>query len=176
MGLRDKYKKNDKPEFQPLDLNEMNVQAIFKRCLTTNNSPKPGEDYNSVIFGRDGGYAEDHQPVCFNIKQLRANDETIRFLFGQLQAIHQGKKQFSVEDSILKYNGTNWTSNKGIMMELLYLGEASATITPFIAKTGKANVALVKPTLSPKDPKFAEWYKGYEAEMKKAEGPTPDEK
>ena len=61
-------------------------------------------------------------------------------------------------------------------MELLYLGEASASITPFIARTGSANIVVAKPTLSPKDPKFAEWYKGYEAQMKKSEGPTPDEK
>ena len=61
-------------------------------------------------------------------------------------------------------------------MELLYLANAANAITPFVAETNKAHILSVQPTLSPKDPKFAEWYKGYEAEMKKSEGPTPDEK
>lgn len=61
-------------------------------------------------------------------------------------------------------------------MELLHLGVANKLISPFFAKTKDAGLLKVVPTLSPKDPKFAEWYKGYEAEMKKAEGPTPDEK
>lgn len=62
-------------------------------------------------------------------------------------------------------------------MEFLHLGEASVLFNPFHANTKTTNfIKKVEPTLSPKDPKFAEWYKGYEAKMKKSEGPTPDEK
>ena len=47
---------------------------------------------------------------------------------------------------------------------------------PFDKISDSASLIDLEPTLSPKDPKFAEWYKGYEAKMKKAEGPEPDEK
>lgn len=61
-------------------------------------------------------------------------------------------------------------------MEFLYLANAATAISSFTARTNKAHIINVQPTLSPKDPKFPEWYKGYEAQMKKSEGPTPDEK
>ena len=62
-------------------------------------------------------------------------------------------------------------------MEFLHLGNAVYAIAPFLAEKQASAISFsIKPTLSPKDPNFAEWFKGYEAEMKKAEGPTPDEK
>ncbi len=61
-------------------------------------------------------------------------------------------------------------------MELMHLGVASGLMYHFGAKSNSAALSPITPTLSPKDPNFAEWYKGYEAKMKRAEGPTPDEK
>lgn len=61
-------------------------------------------------------------------------------------------------------------------MEFLYLADAANAISAFAEKFNSAHILHSEPTLSPKDPKFAEWYKGYEAKMKKAEGPTPEEK
>lgn len=64
----------------------------------------------------------------------------------------------------------------GTLMKFLHLCESVSKISPFVASSNSANLYANIPTLSPKDPKFAEWYKGYEAQMKKSEGPTPDEK
>lgn len=62
-------------------------------------------------------------------------------------------------------------------MKFLYLGNAAGILTPFVAKGNVSAISEnVTPTLSPKDPNFIDWYDGYLAEMKKAEGPTPDEK
>lgn len=61
-------------------------------------------------------------------------------------------------------------------MELLYLGNAANALAPFVKKSNHAFLQGVKPTLSPRDPNFIDWYDSYLAEMKKSEGPTPDEK
>lgn len=99
------------------------------------------------------------------------------YLYGQMNDTHKHAEKISPTSASIKYNGERWTTNNSIMMEFFHLGSAVFAILPFRAdtKTSDLNDKLI-PTLSPKDPKFAEWYKGYEAEMKKAEGPTPDEK
>lgn len=62
-------------------------------------------------------------------------------------------------------------------MEFLHLGDAIALYNPFSADSKTTNfIQKIEPTLSPKDPKFTEWYKDYEIKMKNAEGPTPDDK
>lgn len=62
-------------------------------------------------------------------------------------------------------------------MELLHLGNAIALYNPFRADSKTTNfIQKIEPTLSPKDPKFTEWYKGYEEKIKQSEGQTPDEK
>lgn len=62
-------------------------------------------------------------------------------------------------------------------MKFFYLGNAAGILTPFSAKGNVSAISEdIKPTLSPRDSKFMEWYKKYEADKKKSEGPTPDEK
>lgn len=55
MGLKDKMIKKAaeieerRPQFTPLELNEGNVQAIFNRCLATEDDDRD-ELYGSVLF------------------------------------------------------------------------------------------------------------------------------
>jgi hypothetical protein len=70
MGLRDKYKKRDENAgFEPIDLTEGNVQAIFNRCLATDKDSVENIS-SSTLFQKDLGYDEDSKPVFFNKEQV----------------------------------------------------------------------------------------------------------
>ena len=62
MGLKDKMIKKAaeieerRPQFTPLELNEGNVQAIFNRCLATENTK---EMSGGILFPPSHGYADD---------------------------------------------------------------------------------------------------------------------
>ena len=178
MGLRDKYKKtNENNHFKPLDLNEMNVQAIFKRCLITDSTDEKNI-IHSILYGESTGFSKLGKQISFDKQKLFEDTDTIKFLYGQLQSSHNNITRIPIKNSNKKYDGQNWTTNDGVIMELFHLGHAINIISPFYILNNNvlANSMKFEPTLSPKDPKFAEWYKGYEAKMKKAEGPEPDEK
>ena len=53
--------------FLPIDLNEGNVQAIFNRCLATDDTPK-GKETTGVLFSRATGFSgEDVKIIYFDI-------------------------------------------------------------------------------------------------------------
>lgn len=63
----------------------------------------------------------------------------------------------------------------GLIMELLYLGDVAPVITKFRTKPYGADVLVNTPTLSPNDPKFAEWYeKVYKPILRKFQGVEPE--
>lgn len=115
----------------------------------------------------------------FDKKKILANKQAIEYLFGQLKALHGSsrKTNITIDDALTTYTGQIWTRNKTILMEFLHLGASPSigVITPFKAKDNSTQLSSsLEPTLSPKDPNFAEWYKGYEAKMKKkSEGQEP---
>lgn len=156
--------------FTPIDLNEENVETIFQRCLATASTT---EKQSSALFRAQYGFENTSAPISFDRKKILENKEAIKYLYGQLQTIHSGNFTFAPSDLVKKYSSLSWTNNKGILMEFLHLGNSIALYNPFQADSKTTNfIQKIKPTLSPKDPKFAEWYKDYET----SEGPTPDEK
>ena len=93
------------------------------------------------------------------------------YLYGQLDSVHTGKylnERQLVTDFAVAYTGKTWTKNKWILLQLLYLGcnDTVVVILPF--EKMKSNSTLihpsVKPTLSPKDPAFPEWWEQHKAE------------
>lgn len=160
--------------YSHLDLNEKNVNELFSQCLTSS------KDYSTIrtsnLFPKRLGYQTDDKAINFDKNKIFENEQRIKFLLGQLQTLHDHKGVLLIGDVTKKYNGTIWTTDTASLMKFLHLCEASSSISPFIAAKKSATLYTYEPTLSPKDPKFAEWYKGYEAKMKKTEGPTPDEK
>lgn len=50
--------------FEALELDEMNVQAIFNRCLATKDTPHSDVQL-SVLFKKIMGYDEDSKPMAF---------------------------------------------------------------------------------------------------------------
>lgn len=173
MGLKDKLKKYNEEHkddgFHPLELNEGNVQAIFNRCMAKEGTPDD-KCFYSILFSRLRGYSsDDERMVVFDKEQVSANKKSIEYLYGQLENIHSHIKELQINDAFHSYSGKVWTSNKGILLEFLYLGginDEHPLISIFDSKTNSTMIDIdtIKPTLSPKDPAFPAWWEAHKAE------------
>ncbi len=153
--------------FSPIDLTEGNVQAIFNRCLASQNTENLAP---ATLFPVALGYESGSEKLIqFDEGLLLKNKLNIEYLFGQLQEAHvlHKKNDITIDDYNTTYTGEHWTSDKATLLKLLYLGVSSRTrfILPFSAKTNTSMLsAKIKPTLSPKDPNFPAWWEEHKAE------------
>ena len=152
--------------FQPLELTEANVQAIFQRCLYTLESKNRTE---ACPFYQRLGYSEEEASVIyFDRDILLKNKKAIQYLFGQVTAVHTQTETQSIADFMMAYSGNNWTNNRGHLLELLYLGSNRETAILFPFNKEKGDITRiapeVTPTLSPKDPAFPAWWEAHRAE------------
>ena len=155
--------------FTPLELNEGNVQAIFNRCIAKEGTPED-QCFNSILFSRLRGYSPDAERiVVFNRENFLANKKYIQYLYGQLKNVHAGNKTLQINEAFLTYSGIHWTTNKGVLLEFLYLGGTGGEhplICIFDSKTNSTelNMGSITPTVSPKDPAFPAWWEQHKAE------------
>ena len=156
--------------FVPLDLNEGNVQAIFHRCLATDDTPKEKET-TGVLFSRATGFSgEDVKIISFDREKLLVNKKNIEYLFGQLKAVHNSNGndvRLLLADLIKRYDETRWTSDTDPLFKLGYLGVVPemSLVNPVLAKDRSTVISgRAKPTLSPKDPAFPAWWEAHKAE------------
>lgn len=155
--------------FTPVDLNGGNVQAIFDRCLRKENSKDIAK---AVLVSRIMGYSKEEELIVdFDRAALLENEKNIRYLYGQLSAIHTGKglkNRLSMADFSTNYQGNVWNLSEADVLELLYLGcnSAVALSYPFSKADNDTTVISkdIKPTFSPKDPNFPEWWEQHKAE------------
>ena len=123
--------------FHPIDLSEANVQAIFNRCLTYNDdAPYLISDVFSPLLGYEVGNAR-----LFDKEAILKNKQTIRYLFGQLAGVHEGKKSLTKSDFLMSYRNTRWTENEKALLDLLYLGGA-AKLMRFFHSAKKTMILL----------------------------------
>lgn len=150
--------------FTPLELNEANVQAIFNRCLATDDIPNADVQL-SILFEKVMGYDEDSKPMAFRKSTVEQNKKNVLYLIGQLNSVHQGSREITAKESIYKYDGEKWTSETVTIMMLYHLARAAGGISPFMKKYNVANTEpIVSPTLSPKDPAFPAWWEAHKSE------------
>ena len=156
--------------FLPIDLNEGNVQAIFNRCLATDDTPK-GKETTGVLFSRATGFSgEDVKIIYFDRDKLLVNKKNIEYLFGQLKGVHNSNGndvKLPLADSIKRYDGTCWTGDTDPLFKLGYLGVVPeiSLVNPVLAKDRSTVISgKVKPTLSPKDPNFPAWWEAHRTE------------
>ena len=150
--------------FTPCDLTEGNVQAIFHRCLAKETS---SEKTSSILFYREFGYEKDDIGIGFDKAALRANRKNIEYLYRQLAAVHEFENIIRIEDFGKSYLGRKWTDEQGSMLRLIYLGSAQSEkiLNHFDAEyNGASFYALIRPTLSPKDPAFPAWWEAHRGE------------
>jgi hypothetical protein len=158
--------------FDILDLNDVNVQKIFNRCLA---KPESKETSYSQLYIKQLGYEKEDVGLTFDKSAILSNKKTFEYLFGQLDAVHCQQVSLKVEDFFKSYNGSQWTQNKISVMQLIYLGACKdiKMLNRFIAKTNTTSIRdLYKPTISPKDPNFPAWWAEHKSEW---EDSTPSD-
>ncbi|MGM9662594.1 MAG: hypothetical protein ACI3WR_05825 [Oscillospiraceae bacterium] len=150
--------------FTPLELNEGNVQAIFNRCLATEDTPNSDVQL-SILFKKIMGYDKDSDPMAFCKSKIEQNKKNILYLLGQLDSVHRGSRIITAKESIFRYDGKQWATNNAVIGELYHLAEAADGIAPFVKQSNRAMTEPeVKPTLSPKDPDFPAWWEAHRPE------------
>lgn len=167
------FKNKKKIDFVPLELSESNVQVIYNRCITTYFDSN--ETTKRILFSETFGYEKNAIPKAFHRNKLIQSKFIIRYLYGQLLDIHNNYNtvhRLSIQSATKIYTDKIWTTNPEVLMQFLYLGSASNILGPF--ESEKNNAALInstlKPTLSPNDPHFSDWW-----EQHKSEWETPNE-
>ena len=151
-------------QFEPLELNEGEVQAIFNRCLA-----KEGEGnitYAQVLQTALAGKQSDL--VRFSKERIKANSKNISYLFGQLAGVHEQARVIPLEYGIINYKGEKWTTGADVLLKLYELGMVNLNVNPFSLQKDKSlatNISMNKrPTLSPKGPDFPAWWEAHKGE------------
>ena len=164
MGFLNKKPVIKQEVFQPLELNEANVQAIFNRCLAEDGA---AETTASSLYFSSLGWEKEDDGLRFVTSQLQANQKNIQYLVGQLKPVHEGQHILTLEDMAKNYQGNVWARERASLMQLLYLGSSDALtiFSPLIAKWNGTTLNMpITPTLSPKDPAFPAWWEAHKAE------------
>ena len=152
------------------ELNEDNVNSLFNACLATKYTATKTK---SVLFHTTLGYKlEEGILVTFDKDILQKNAKAIEYLYGQLKDVHTKKNvtqstASTIEDFYFTYKEASWSNNKSTLLEFLYLGCNGETliIKPFHKKYNGTFISpWIKPTLSPKDPNFNQWWEEHKAE------------
>ena len=76
MGFLNKKPIIKAEDFHPIDLNEDNVQAIFNRCLKTDET-KNFE--NVILYTTDFGFEETENPIVFDKDVIQKNEGILNF-------------------------------------------------------------------------------------------------
>ena len=176
VGLKDKMLKKAReieerrPQFTPLELNEGNVQAIFNRCLATEDEKETFDKSFCCQILKPSLTNKTSEEVILSREKAKQNKLNIKFLFGQIKNIHGDCSAIGLQEGFLKYDGTLWTKDYGILLKLYCLAQSKGLITEFSALPSDPDIisaikaSNVAPTLSPKDPDFPAWWEAHKAE------------
>ena len=135
--------------FEKLELNKLNVLRLMQKCKKTAAST----EVRIMNFYDDE--LKDKAPLLdFDKDKLLENKDAIRYLLGQLYAVHAGKEFMSLPMGLMNYKGENWTDDNMALYALYYLGCASLTLPKFCKAMGGAVSPIadfknLKPTFWP---------------------------
>lgn len=174
MGLRDKYAKRVAEQgFRPLELNEDNVQAIFNRCLATEEEKCSFMKHRALQVLKPLLTGKTSAEVYLSTEKIGENQKNIEFLFGQIKNIHYNNSAIGLQEGFITYQDTVWTREVENLLKLYALAQSKGLITEFSALPTDPNIISaikasdVRPTLSPKDPAFPAWWEQHRAEWEK---------
>lgn len=151
--------------FKPVELNERNVKAIFKKCLADENNISQGVYYARVLNEETSGKESDL--IRFSKGMVKAYTPSIRYLLGQIKAFHRSTETFALEEGFLRYDDVFWTKDYDVLFKLYALGLSSASITNFAPLENllvSAKNPECTPTLSTRDPNYAAWWEEHKGE------------
>ena len=89
-------------KFAPLELDEINVQAIFNRCLAKEGAT---ETTASSLYFSSLGWEKEDDGLLFDKKQIRASQKSLQYLLGQLKPVHEEQHILTLEDMTKTYQG-----------------------------------------------------------------------
>ena len=160
-------------KYKPIELNEDNVNTIYRRCLPTEDTPK--EDIiGSYLFSEKAGFDKNSSPFCFDEKKLIKEFKNIAYILGQLYDVHVTRDgNLYLKKKKKNYMGIPWY-NTGhdvdevteTVFKLIALGsivsdeDGNGLITPIINEFQACADIDLSPTFSPNDhPAYDEWLK-----------------
>lgn len=116
-----------------LELTPQNVTNIGRACMTV------GPNAENFCFAKKGStFGSLYFP--FDPSKLKSNKEKLRFMLGQLLAVHNNTPQLKFSEASQKFNGRGlngknmgipWTSNNPDLMLLFTMAHACALIPQF---------------------------------------------
>ena len=154
--------------FRPIELTASNVNAIFRRCMATEQTNKD-DIVGNYLFSKKAGFDEDAGVFYMSESQLQKNSSEILYLIGQLYDIHNTDGIILLKNISKNYNNLPWIETSDLkeaertIYNLIALGttaygkDGSPIISAIVKEWGGCAAADIMPTLSPKDPAFKAW-------------------
>ena len=108
MGLKDKMLKKAReieerrPQFTPLELNEGNVQAIFNRCLATEDEKETFDKSFCCQILKPSLTNKTSDEVILSREKVEQNRLNIKFMFGQILNIHGDCSAIGLQELICR--------------------------------------------------------------------------
>lgn len=135
-------------QFEKLELNTFNVLRLLQECKATDATK------NVVSRNFYDDESRGKAPVLeLDRDKLMENRETIKYLVGQLHAVHKGLEFMSLPLGLMNYKGDNWTKENMALYALYYLGVSALALPPFVQVKGGAVSPIsdfnIKPTFWP---------------------------
>ena len=140
---------------QMLKLSEQTVKELFVRCLRTE---KTKGYINSTFYDRTS--IRKAPIVQLDNSAVMRYTSLIRYLLGQMKAVHENKSYITPGSGSNYYTGERWTTDNNVLSALYYLSTAAGALDLFIdgekyAYSDFRNlVTMLRPTYAPDDPRF----------------------
>ncbi len=138
-----------------LELSEWTVKELFVSCL---RNEKSDAFINSSFY--DESSSRKAPIIQFDGPILFKHTALIRYLLGQMRAVHENTGYITPGSGSNSYNGTKWTKDNNVLSALYYMSTACNALPRFIdgEKYAYSNLyyllAPLKPTYPPSDPNF----------------------
>ena len=141
-----------------LTLSEKTVRELFVACLWKETDT--GGYINANFYDRSSSRYANAPVVKMNAKVYQYTN-VIRYLLGQLQAVHENRWYLTPGAGSVDYTGNRWTRDNNMLSALYYLSTASGALWHFVDGEKYAYTRLddllthLIPTYPPGDPNFS---------------------
>lgn len=138
-----------------LELSEQTVKELFVSFLRNEKT----QSYTNSSF-YDKTSSRKAPIVQFDAAILTKNTNLLRYLLGQMSAVHENKGYITPGSGSNSYNGTKWTRDNNVLSALYYMSTAAGVLDHFVdgekyAYSDFRNlITSLKPTYPPSDPNF----------------------
>ena len=161
-------------KFRTLELNERNVNTLFKRCLAEEPEISNLNLYYTSQVLKPNYTGRNSESIKFSRERINTNTRTIQYLLGQIKNFHipagdTGVSAIALQEGFLRYDDVIWTRDYDALFALYHLALCSASISDFVLSNSNQIIGATKspkctPTLSPKDPNFPAWWEEHKGE------------